>query len=165
MIGYVLSLVGHMETGKISLGQSIVHALGRLSNASPLVVCAMRPSYGVTVRLLLLADLVYLHRRYARLVVWIRFYYCKAFYFSFPEFADLMTEMMTGTKLIRSVNQTRSCSSARPIPSTPSHHRFSIGVRSFNYPGTYTTRSYTLRGGPSCPSKAHRTGFQRHMLN
>ena len=52
------------------------------SNASPLVVSAMRPRYGATVGLTWPADLVYLRRRYARLVVWIRFYYCKHFHFS-----------------------------------------------------------------------------------
>lgn len=37
----------------------------------------MRPRYGVTVGLTSLADLVYLHRRFARLVVWIQFCYCE----------------------------------------------------------------------------------------
>jgi hypothetical protein len=56
----------------------LVPSVGR-SSASLLVVCAMRRRYGVTVGLTSPADLVYLHKRYVRLVVWIQFYYCEYF--------------------------------------------------------------------------------------
>jgi hypothetical protein len=49
----------------------------------------MRPRYGATVGLTLIADLVHLRRRCARLVVWIRFCYCEHLY-RLPQFADSM---------------------------------------------------------------------------
>jgi hypothetical protein len=49
----------------------------------------MRPRYGATVGHTLPADLVYLRRRCARLVVSIPFYYCEHL-LCLPEFADSM---------------------------------------------------------------------------
>jgi hypothetical protein len=72
----------------LSVNRSLEPLAGR-SNASLLAVCAMRPRYGVTVGLTLLAGLDYLRRRCARLVVWIRFYYCEHLP-CLPQFADSM---------------------------------------------------------------------------
>ena len=47
--------------------------------------------------------------------------------------------------------------------SPPLLRRSPIGVRSFICLVT-TTRSYTLRSGPSSPSKSRKTGFQRHTF-
>ena len=76
--GHVLRFVGPLGKGKTSLGQFIARALGRPFQRIA-VECAMKPGYEVTVGLTLPSDLAYLHRRYARLVVWSRFYYCKHF--------------------------------------------------------------------------------------
>ena len=93
-IGCVLSFIGPWCTGKTTLGQLIARALYRLFQRIGGV--HDEAEIWVTVRLALLAALVYLRKRYARLVVWIRFYYCKHFT-SFPESANLMTKIMTET--------------------------------------------------------------------
>ena len=54
----------------------------------------------------------------------------------------------------------RSYSSARLIHSTLSHHRSSIGVRSFNYLGTLATRSRTFRFSIT---NSYRTSFRKQL--
>jgi hypothetical protein len=84
---HVLSFVGPPGTEKTSSVQSIARALGRpfqrIAFGGVRDEAEIRDHLGLTS----LAGLVYLHRRCARLVGWIWFYYCEHL-LHFPEFVD-----------------------------------------------------------------------------
>ena len=93
------------------ISQSLALLAG-CSNASLSMACVMRRRFGVIVGLTLPADLAYLRRRRARLVVWTLFHYCE-FTLLLYGVCRLMTGMMAETKLIRSVNRTTTVTHPR----------------------------------------------------